>query len=196
MILPLSALNNYSVIRHCQTGPLGSLWAPSNCNDIWEAEVKPMTWHAYNSNFDQAQGWGFGYRYHVWLYVYVICFANLGWLLLVLKSTSCEASTHTLPKWRYISNTLSCDITWVSHDPQDTTVKQNLIRTIDLIGRALHPDHLKTNDFVFSKRGDLINHLLGYIRAEPINTPIATETRSLAIRGLATLTYPMIVDRV
>lgn len=43
---------------------------------------------------------------------------------------------------------------------QDTVVKQNLIRTIDLIGRALHPDHLKKTDFVFSKRGDLISHLL------------------------------------
>ena len=43
---------------------------------------------------------------------------------------------------------------------QDTTVKQNLIRTIDLIGRALHPDHLKSRDFVFNKRGDLITHLL------------------------------------
>ena len=43
---------------------------------------------------------------------------------------------------------------------QDTVVKQNLIRTIDLIGRALHPDHLKRTDFVFSKRGDLITHLL------------------------------------
>jgi len=39
-------------------------------------------------------------------------------------------------------------------------VKQNLIRTIDLIGKALHPDHLKNSDFVFSKKGDLINHLL------------------------------------
>ena len=39
-------------------------------------------------------------------------------------------------------------------------MKQNLIRTIDLIGKALHPDHLKSTEFVFSKRGDLINHLL------------------------------------
>ena len=45
-------------------------------------------------------------------------------------------------------------------DFKDTVVKQNLIRTIDLIGKALHPDHLKTEDFVFTKRGDLINHLL------------------------------------
>ena len=71
-------------------------------------------------------------------------------------------------------------------------VKQNLIRTIDLIGRALHPDHLKTNEFIFTKRADLLNHLLGYIRAEPINAPIATETRALAISALATLSYPPI----
>lgn len=69
-------------------------------------------------------------------------------------------------------------------------MKQNLIRTIDLIGRALHPDHLKNGEFVFSKRADLINHLLGYIRAEPIHVPIATETRALAISALATLSYP------
>lgn len=30
----------------------------------------------------------------------------------------------------------------------------------------------------------------GYIRAEPINNPVTTETRALAIRGLATLVYP------
>lgn len=70
---------------------------------------------------------------------------------------------------------------------RDTVVKQNLIRTIDLIGRALHPDHLKSSDFVFSKRGDLISHLLGYLRAEPTNVPVSNETRSLAISALATL---------
>ena len=43
--------------------------------------------------------------------------------------------------------------------PQDTLVKQNLIRSMDLIGRSLHTDHLKKT-FVFSKRVDLINHLL------------------------------------
>lgn len=100
-------------------------------------------------------------------------------------------------------------------------MKQNLIRTIDLIGRALHPDHLKTNDFIFSKRGDLLNHLLvsngsciailflcmcsvcltctciytyfiqNYIHCEPVAFPITTETRTLAISALATLVYPL-----
>ena len=39
-------------------------------------------------------------------------------------------------------------------------MKQNLIRTIDLIGRAVHPDHLKISDFIFNGRSDLVNHLL------------------------------------
>ena len=39
-------------------------------------------------------------------------------------------------------------------------MKQNLIRTIDLIGRAVHPDHLKNDEFVFLGRKDLIEHLL------------------------------------
>ncbi len=102
---------------------------------------------------------------------------------LCLSSYSVRDVSHSTYYTLHISH-----ITHSTHF-QDTIVKQNLIRTIDLIGRALHPDHLKNKDFVFSKRGDLINHLLGYIRAEPINTPMATETRTLAIKGLATLTY-------
>ncbi|CAI8027036.1 Maestro heat-like repeat-containing protein family member 1 [Geodia barretti] len=70
---------------------------------------------------------------------------------------------------------------------RDTVVKQNLIRTIDLIGRALHPDHLKKDDFIFSKRGDLLNHLLDYIHGEPVAVTITTETRALAINALTTL---------
>lgn len=38
-------------------------------------------------------------------------------------------------------------------------MKQNLIRTVELIGKALHPDHLKANDFIFSKRADLLGHM-------------------------------------
>lgn len=44
---------------------------------------------------------------------------------------------------------------------QDTSVKQNLIRTLDLIGDALHPDHLKTT-YNFSNRGEFITHLQVY----------------------------------
>ncbi|XP_011410499.2 PREDICTED: maestro heat-like repeat-containing protein family member 1 [Amphimedon queenslandica] len=70
---------------------------------------------------------------------------------------------------------------------KDTIVKQNLIRTIDLIGRSVHPDHLKIPDFIFNGRSDLINHLLSYISAEPGTMPVLTETKSLAIRALTTL---------
>lgn len=38
-------------------------------------------------------------------------------------------------------------------------MKQNLIRTVDLIGKSLHPSHLQTTDFVFQKRGDLLVHM-------------------------------------
>ena len=37
-------------------------------------------------------------------------------------------------------------------------MKQNLIRTVSLIGDALHPDHLETH-YRFSARGDFITHM-------------------------------------
>ncbi|XP_065915103.1 maestro heat-like repeat-containing protein family member 1 [Dysidea avara] len=70
---------------------------------------------------------------------------------------------------------------------KDTAVKQNLIRTIDLIGKALHPDHLKTTNFIFAKRSDLIEHLLNYIRLENSYQPVLTETRALSMHACATL---------
>ena len=41
---------------------------------------------------------------------------------------------------------------------RDGSVKQNLIRSIDLIGKALQPSHVTTN-FVLTKRGDLLKHM-------------------------------------
>jgi hypothetical protein len=70
---------------------------------------------------------------------------------------------------------------------KDTSVKQNLIRAVDLIGKSLHPNHLQTTDFVFQKRGDLLVHMQKYIKAEPINVPITRETVSLAMNACATL---------
>eukprot|EP00731_Ephydatia_muelleri_P026389 Em0018g489a len=69
---------------------------------------------------------------------------------------------------------------------KDTVVKQNLIRTINIIGQSLHPEHLKS-EYIFTGRGDLINHLLEYIRQEPVNVPISADTRTLAITALNTL---------
>jgi hypothetical protein len=70
---------------------------------------------------------------------------------------------------------------------KDTLVKQNLIRTMELIGRSLHPDHLKQKQFVFHKRVDLINHLLEYIKEESPKSAITTETRALSMDCLAVL---------
>eukprot|EP00117_Sycon_ciliatum_P004055 scpid12251/ scgid8580/ HEAT repeat-containing protein 7A len=70
---------------------------------------------------------------------------------------------------------------------RDTGVKQNLIRTVELIGKALHPDHLKNKDFVFSKRADLLGHMQSYIKAEPLTTMLRHETVALATDACATL---------
>ena len=38
-------------------------------------------------------------------------------------------------------------------------MKQNLIKTADLIGKAMHPEHLQTVH-TFTQRGDIVNHLM------------------------------------
>ncbi|XP_060075327.1 maestro heat-like repeat-containing protein family member 1 isoform X2 [Ylistrum balloti] len=68
---------------------------------------------------------------------------------------------------------------------KDMGVKQNLIRTVDLIGKALHPDHLNSQ-YNFSNRGEFLNHLQSYMKAES-TTSITNETRALAIKSCATL---------
>ena len=39
-------------------------------------------------------------------------------------------------------------------------VKQNLIRATELIGKALEPGRLQQPEFIFTKRKELINHML------------------------------------
>ncbi|KAL3859489.1 hypothetical protein ACJMK2_009708 [Sinanodonta woodiana] len=68
---------------------------------------------------------------------------------------------------------------------KDTSVKTNLIRTVDLIGKALHPDHLE-KQYNFSNRIEFINHLQSYMKAESM-TAITSETRALAMNACATL---------
>jgi hypothetical protein len=41
---------------------------------------------------------------------------------------------------------------------QDRVIKQNLIRSVELIGQAMHPSHLKTN-FNFTQRNSLLQHM-------------------------------------
>ncbi|KAK7115260.1 maestro heat-like repeat-containing protein family member 1 isoform X1 [Littorina saxatilis] len=68
---------------------------------------------------------------------------------------------------------------------KDTSVKQNLIRTVSLIGEALHPDHLE-NHYNFSSRGDFITHMQNYMRAEP-TLHLNNDTRALCMQSCATL---------
>jgi len=70
---------------------------------------------------------------------------------------------------------------------RETIVKENLIRCVDLIGKALHPSHLKSEKpFELSRRADLINHMQNFILAEPKNA-INNDIRSLATDACTTL---------
>jgi len=68
---------------------------------------------------------------------------------------------------------------------KDRAVKQNLIRAVELIGQAMHVDHLKTS-FPFSYRNTLLQHMQNYIKAES-TTAVTSETRALAMSACATL---------
>lgn len=70
---------------------------------------------------------------------------------------------------------------------KDVHVKQNLIRATELIGKALEPSRLQQPEFVFTKRQELVNHMLAYMKAEPASV-ITTETRALAMDACASLT--------
>lgn len=69
---------------------------------------------------------------------------------------------------------------------RDVAVKQNLIRCVELIGKSLHPDHLKVGSFVLHRRGELLSHMQAYMRAEPL-VAFSTETRALCIDACTTL---------
>lgn len=38
-------------------------------------------------------------------------------------------------------------------------MKQNLIRAVELIGKAVQPKHVQRDDFVFARRADLLKHM-------------------------------------
>ena len=69
---------------------------------------------------------------------------------------------------------------------RDTSVKENLVRCVDLIGKALHPDHLKTDKFILHRRGDLLAHMQNYMQTES-KTFIKNEIRALAMDACTTL---------
>lgn len=64
--------------------------------------------------------------------------------------------------------------------PKDVGVKQSLIHCVELIAKACHPNHLQQAQFTFSKRNELLKHMINYINSEPEST-ITTETRGISI---------------
>ncbi|XP_077982268.1 maestro heat-like repeat-containing protein family member 1 [Glandiceps talaboti] len=68
---------------------------------------------------------------------------------------------------------------------KETAVKQNLIRCVGLIAKALHSEHLG-HSHAFKKRSDLLNHMQTYMKAESVRD-LSTETRSLAMTACARL---------
>ena len=42
---------------------------------------------------------------------------------------------------------------------KDANVKQNLIRAVELIGKAVQPKHVQRDDFIFTRRSELLKHM-------------------------------------
>ena len=42
---------------------------------------------------------------------------------------------------------------------KDTFAKQNLIKAVELIGKAVQPSHMQQDAFIFTRRGDLLKHM-------------------------------------
>lgn len=68
---------------------------------------------------------------------------------------------------------------------KDAGVKQNLIRTVDQIGQALHPSHLGST-YNFTNRGDFLTHMQTYMKMEGTQS-LTNETRALALDACTTL---------
>lgn len=70
-------------------------------------------------------------------------------------------------------------------NPKDLSVKQSMIKTTELIGKALHPDRLKSN-YKFMSRSDILGHMQLYIKGESKDC-IVNDTRAIALNAAATL---------
>ncbi|XP_071959367.1 maestro heat-like repeat-containing protein family member 1 [Antedon mediterranea] len=68
---------------------------------------------------------------------------------------------------------------------KDTAVKQNLIRAVDLIGKAVQPGHLRVS-YIFSRKVELMDHMQIFMKQESTKE-LATNTRALAMQACATL---------
>jgi len=63
-----------------------------------------------------------------------------------------------------------------------TSVKENIIKSIDLIGKALHPEHLQ-EPFTFKRRDDLVTCVLNYMTAPETNNQV----KLLGLNAITTL---------
>ncbi|XP_046842253.1 maestro heat-like repeat-containing protein family member 1 [Xenia sp. Carnegie-2017] len=70
--------------------------------------------------------------------------------------------------------------------PKDLGVRQSLIHCVELIARACHPNHLQQAKSTFSKRKELLQHMINYINNESHST-ISTETRGIALNACTQL---------
>ncbi|CAB4014662.1 Hypothetical predicted protein, partial [Paramuricea clavata] len=77
--------------------------------------------------------------------------------------------------------------------PKDLGVKQSLIHCVELIAKACHPNHLQQAQFTFSKRNELLKHMINYISNESWST-LTTETRGIAITACTQLMYPFYLN--
>eukprot|EP00043_Microstomoeca_roanoka_P008735 m.83875 g.83875 ORF g.83875 m.83875 type:complete len:1641 (-) comp14365_c0_seq1:221-5143(-) len=69
---------------------------------------------------------------------------------------------------------------------RETLVKENLIRCVELIGKALHPSHLKGETVNLLRRSELLGFMEQYMKMES-PTMITTETRALCMDACAAL---------
>lgn len=65
-------------------------------------------------------------------------------------------------------------------------MKENLIRCVDLIGKSLHPAHLKTDKLTLHRRAELLGHMQAYMAAETAGK-LKNEIRGLAMDACTTL---------
>eukprot|EP00049_Salpingoeca_infusionum_P022643 m.7920 g.7920 ORF g.7920 m.7920 type:complete len:1638 (-) comp5302_c0_seq1:139-5052(-) len=72
-------------------------------------------------------------------------------------------------------------------------VKENLVRCVELVGKALHPSHLKNETVVLQRRGELLDHMQKMIAGENPQV-VGTRLRALcfdACKSLVDLQPPL-----
>lgn len=66
--------------------------------------------------------------------------------------------------------------------------KENIIRAIDLIAKALHPSHLQ-EEYTFRRRDDLINLLIQFMSSQSSKNDISNDVRILGLNTCSTLVH-------